>query len=231
MSTNQKRHDTFLEGRLVYLRLPDIEKDVRNGEWHHWFNDYNVTQELVHGVFPVSREMEEVIISDEIKRKDSLILSIIEKETHRHIGVISLKSIDMVSRTAEIGMVFGFHRIPNAALEAIALLTEHAFNRLNLAKVYAGQFENLWRWVVSLTMIGYRIEGFREAMGQRDGKRRGVVLTGITDEQFYALTAKRNGKLMPEDLSLLSTHKPTGNQLDELRNLLDGFNRKFDLPF
>jgi RimJ/RimL family protein N-acetyltransferase len=136
--------EPFLLGKIVSLRKPDLDLDIMQGDWHEWFNDYNTTQYLVHGLFPVSREEEYEIVKKNLNRSDSLILTIIDTQSKDVLGVISLTSIDHVNRRAEIAIVMGKRSTKvGAAIEAMALLTQHAFDRLNLEKIYAGQHESL----------------------------------------------------------------------------------------
>ena len=187
---NTMVEDKFIEGEIVYLRTPNIQTDIIEGEWHTWFNDQTVTKYLEHGIYPVTRREEAKIVEDQSNNKSTLLLSIILKKNSKHIGVISLKSIDLINRTAEIALVMGPQKALGAALEAMALMTGHAFNRLNLLRLYAGQHENLWKWVNSLELIGYKIEGYRKQGGIRNGSY-DIVLTGITADDFYKLTNKR----------------------------------------
>jgi RimJ/RimL family protein N-acetyltransferase len=213
-SANEK--NVFIQGELVYLRKPIIEKDVINGDWHQWFNDYEITKYLVHGVYPNDKETQVKIVEDQLKNKSSLILSIVDNKSDEMVGVISLKSIDLINRNAEIGIVMGFQKIPGGAVEAMALLTQHAFDRLNLIKLYAGQHEDLWKWVNTLECIGYKIEGVRRNAGIRNGKIYDVVLTGITKEDYYDLKTKYGGKLF-DSIESIFPRKRRENLIPDLK--------------
>jgi RimJ/RimL family protein N-acetyltransferase len=151
---------------------------------------------LIHGVFPLNREDQYRIIESGLNNKSGLLLSIIDNKTDKMIGVVSLKSIDLINGVAEIAIVMGFDKVPGAAIEAMALLTQHAFDRLNLNKLYAGQHMALWKWVNTLETIGYKLEGYRTNFGVRDGESYDIVLTGIDKENYYRLKAERGGKLI-----------------------------------
>lgn len=173
----------------VTLRAPDVTRDVLQGPWSTWFNDLVVTQFLRHGAWPVSRDQEADIVRDEMANPRSLLFAIdwtTNERLPRLIGCIGLRSIDLINRSAEIGLVVSGERPRGAALTAMRLVTEHAFDRLNLYKLYAGQHEGLEAWIRKLETIGYRREGYQEAMGWRDGKPYGVVLTGVTRPAFFA---------------------------------------------
>jgi len=210
------KENVFIQGDLVYLRRPITEKDVVNGDWHQWFNDYEITKFLVHGVFPNDRESQMKIVEDQLKNRSSLILSIVDNQSDEMIGVISLKNIDLINRNAEIGIVMGFQKVAGAAVEAMALLTQHAFDRLNLIKLYAGQHEGIWKWVNTLETIGYKIEGVRRNAGIRDGKVYDTVLTGITNEDYYKLKSMYDGKIF-DSIANLFSRKRRENLIPDLK--------------
>jgi ribosomal-protein-alanine N-acetyltransferase len=215
--------DCFLQGEKIFLRKPNIEKDIVNGNWHQWFNDMEITKHLVHGVYPNSSDEQIKIVEVELSRSNSILLSIIDKETEKMLGIISLKSIDLINRNAEIAIVMGFEKKPGVAIEAMALLTQHAFDRLNLQKIYAGQHEELWSWINTLKTIGYKIEGIRRKGGYRDGKSYDIILTGITDEDYYSLKMERGGKLID---SFEKTYKRKNkiNFIAEIKKIIKNIN-------
>jgi RimJ/RimL family protein N-acetyltransferase len=213
-----KNEETFLEGSLVYLRKPDVQKDVMEGEWHQWFNDMRTTKYLVHGVFPLNREDEALHVRKMVDDPSSLLLAVCLKATGRHIGVISLKGIDWLNRCAEIGLVMGVRDVEGAALEAMALLTKHGFDRLNLIRIYCGQHEALWAWVNTLELIGYRIEGCRRVAGIRGGRAYDVLMTAITAEDFYRLQAERDGNILTASTASLLSRSRKDNLLPQVRD-------------
>ena len=216
--------DDFICGESIYLRIPNIENDIINGNWHSWFNDPDVTKYLVHGVYPIDRFGEAKLVEAEMKKTNSLLLCIIQKTGGKHIGVISLKNIDLVNRTAEIAIVMGPERSSTAAIEAMAVIMKHAFERLNLSLLYAGQHEALWKWVNTLSLIGFKIDGFRKNAGFRNGESYGIFLTSVSSEDFFELQQMRNGKVLTEHPMKLLRARKKENPLDKLINTLDGFN-------
>lgn len=218
MYENNKR--AFIKGKLVYLRKPDIQTDIYGGDWNEWFNDREITKYLVHGIYPISKEEEAKLVQLEMENPKTLLLAIIDNKTHKHIGVISLKSIDLFNRIAEIAIVMGFDNVPGAALESMALMTEHAFERMNLNKLYAGQHEGLWKWVNRLELIGYRIEGYRRQGGIR-GVPYDIVLTGIIAEDYFRLKKERGGSILMDDYSSLYKKKWRENILPTIKDFFD----------
>ncbi|USR89931.1 GNAT family N-acetyltransferase [Phormidium yuhuli AB48] len=212
--------DSFLNGTVVYLRRPNLQIDVIEGEWHHWFNDYETTRYLSHGFFPITRDEELEIVKSNMKRSDMLLLTIVDIDNDKPLGLISLSDIDPVNRRAEIAIVMGKRKKLGAALEAMALLTQHAFDRLNLDKIYAGQHEKLWKWVNTLELIGYKIEGYREKFGRRNCKPYGVVLTGVEVDNFNELRSVRDGKILGDDIYSLMKSRSKKNKVFDLAQYL-----------
>jgi len=213
---NDSNSSVFLDGRSVYLRAPDLENDVQNGQWHNWFNHYGNTRFLSHGVFPVSKEEQLAFVKAALADRGTLLLSIVNKTTHAHEGVISLKHIDFMNRVAEIGIVTApKNRLGGTgAFEAMALLIKHAFSRLNLDLLYAGQHEGLWKWVNSLFMLGFRIEGVRNHAGVRNRDRYGIFQTSVSAKDFFELEAARGGDVLnPSPLEVLKG-RPVTNPMD-----------------
>ena len=143
------RLDVFLSGKIILLCHPDIELDIISGEWHSWFNDQELTKYLEHGVRSINATDEAQIIRSELAKSSNLIFAIVGKDCGKIFGVISIKDINHLLRRGEIALVTNSACLPGAALEAMALMTAHAFDRLNLQKLYAGQHEGLWKWVNS----------------------------------------------------------------------------------
>ena len=127
--------DAFLVGRTVYLRRPDVERDVEQGDWHRWFNDLTTTRYLVHGSRPISRAEEAEYVRAALASPRQLVLAVVDVATDAVCGTVSLGEIDHVHRRAEISLVLGriVRSAPSAALEAMALLSKHAFDRLTSA--------------------------------------------------------------------------------------------------
>ena len=56
----------------------------------------------------MDRESQKLIIQGELINKSALILCIVSNKTKKMIGVISLKSINLLNRNAGIGIIMGF---------------------------------------------------------------------------------------------------------------------------
>ena len=119
-------------GRAIYLRAPersDIEKN-----WYEWFSDPEITQYLSGHYWPNTVELQTVFFDSIQNTKDRLVLCICTKDTDEHIGICNLSLISWVHRYADIALIIGDQKYRNGAIaiEALALLVDIAFNRLNL---------------------------------------------------------------------------------------------------
>lgn len=218
---NPQEDDIFLEGEIVSLRQPNIEKDVINGHWHKWFNDPVTTQYLVHGRFPVNPKQQAQIVTQEMNDPTSLLLVVIQKESGRHIGIVCLKAINHILRSADLSIVFGDRTIKGAALESVALLTKHAFDRLNLQRISGGQHTDHWRWMNSLELIGYQLDGYRKDYGARDGKKYDIASYSVTSDRFYNLQQKRGGKICTVSILSFIKTKSKENKTDIMKQFFD----------
>lgn len=225
---SDRLRDAFLRGKIVTLCVPDVERDVLGGDWHSWFNDKDTTEFLEHGLYPISVAHEAEIVREAMASPNALLLTIASTEDGSLLGVIALRDITHPFRRAEISMVTNQRRVRGAALEAMALLTKHAFDRLNLIKIWAGQHEGLGQWANSLSLIGYKVEGLQRQQTIRNGAPADVLLIGITAEDFYALQEARGGDVVMGDAAALLSARPDLDRAGDLRGFLADLNGRED---
>lgn len=189
----------FLTAPSVYLR-PHLPSDVESG-WHQWFNDPEVNRFLHHGVFPNTREQQAAYLEELRRRQEArshLQLAIVERATGEFVGVISLGSVDWVHRNAELAMVIGRTdaRSRGIGREAVALVLDHGFNKMNLHRIWACQHVGLTRTKEGLKRyFGFRDEGtLREAMC-RNGEYQDLVVVGLLSREWRQLVDSAGGTL------------------------------------
>ena len=122
----------FLKGETIGLRTLN-EKDIE-GNYRHWLNDPEIVQFNSHGRFPMTPEKLSEFVQSSFKSNTSLVLAVIDFNTQKHIGNISLQNINWVDRNAEIAFLLGEKDYWGKAvmLEAGQLLISHGFDTLNL---------------------------------------------------------------------------------------------------
>lgn len=215
--------NVFITGDLVYLRYPDIQKDVIDGRWAEWFNDDSITKYLYHGVFPNTKDKQVEIVKSNLDKSDMVLLSIVEKQSDKLIGIVSLKDIDLLNRVAEITIVMDKEKyIAGAPFEAMALMTKHGFEKLNLNKIQAGQHVGLWKWINTLELIGYRLEGFIKSTHIRFGQISDSVRVGIDSKTYFDLLHQRSGNYLTNDVNNLLKTRRKDNMCEKLKSLVNG---------
>jgi len=167
MKLNKKKvkRDVFLEGKKIYLR-PLSTQDLEI--WYQWFNDPKITALMNKGHFPNTKATQEEYLKSLSKSKNDLQLGIVFKEDQPLIGIIGIHQIDWVHRRGDVSVVIGERRYwgQDIATEAIHLIAEHAFSKLNLNKLTAGMSSE-------------------NPTSKRSFEKNGFVVEGKTREQFF----------------------------------------------
>lgn len=162
-SKTQKRgYKVFIEGELVNLCIPSAEAIELDG-WADWFNNNSQLENTSHGVFPNFPESQLKVLEG-IRDRDKLVLLVCEKSINRAFGVVSLQSVNLVTKSAEIAINIGNPEasvMPSfAALEAMALISDHGFSIMGLDRICGGQaYPSLLGWNKLLEVIGFKVEG------------------------------------------------------------------------
>ncbi len=148
----------FLRGKSIFLSPLSKMHDLSTYET--WLNDQETTLFMGSGKFPVTIGELKSYIDAYNKSKDGILLGIFVKKSSRHIGNITLLSIDWRNRHAEVGIIIGDKeaRGKGYAAEAIRLVVAHAFDRLNLHKLYAGMIEGNDASRFAFKKVGFKEE-------------------------------------------------------------------------
>ena len=198
MGDEAPRYSVFIEGETVDLCVPS-EAAIEDG-WADWFNDARTTRWLSQGIYPNHVEDQRSFL-DSIRRRDRFAVLICGKGGGPLYGIISLSAIDWVARSAQISLVVG--KPPPGRqliqLEAMARVTEHAFQRMGLDRVWAGQAHpGLARWNQWLELLGYFTDGvLRRGFVKGRETVDNAVMIGCLVEDYQALKARRGGQFWP----------------------------------
>ena len=134
-----------MDKSLIEIKPLEIQY-LENSNWLNWLSDYETTKFQNQGYFPQNkirqiRYLEKILTSNEdamfsieIKR---------EKKINLHIGNVALHNIDFIHRRCVLGIIIGEkeYRGKGVGLHSWNFITNHAFNMLNLHKIYAYIFE------------------------------------------------------------------------------------------
>ena len=137
---------SYLKGKKI--QLVKFTDRYITAEYVSWLNDHDINRYLCTGRFPVSKK--DMYAPDDSKNLMFAIMSnigidsgeqaFVDKDYIHYVGTISLHDISWIDRKGEVGYMIGSkdHWGMGIASEAISLVVDYAFNRLNLNKVSAG---------------------------------------------------------------------------------------------
>ena len=153
-----------------------------------WLNDPEVTQGLMHFI-PFSMEDEEDWFEGMRKRpleEHPLVIEICSEEGWESIGNCGLFSIDWRIRQAEFGIMIGVKQQWNKGYgtEALILIIDHAFNTLNLNRIFLRVYENNPRAIRSYEKAGLSIEGRKRQAHFDKGQYFDVILMSILRSEW-----------------------------------------------
>ncbi len=147
------------ESRNIFIR-PLLPEDI--GESYiAWMNDPEVTQYLESRGTQYLHEDLVQYVKDIRKNDNNLLFGIFLKGSGEHIGNIKIGNISRVHRFADVGLVIGVKEQwgKGYATEAIRLVTEYAFEQLDLNKLVAGMYAPNEGSRKAFEKAGYNIAG------------------------------------------------------------------------
>lgn len=175
---------TFLTGKNIYLR-PLTLKDAK-GNYPNWLNDPEVCRFNSHAVFPYTKEKAVRYIRSAQSSREALVLAIVLRKNGAHIGNIALQNIDYVNRSAEFAILLGEKKYwgKGYSKEAAGLLVRHAFDQLNLNRVYCGTSATNTAMRRLALFLGMKQEGLRRKAQFKNGAYLDEAEFGVLREEF-----------------------------------------------
>jgi RimJ/RimL family protein N-acetyltransferase len=180
----------YAAGKLVYLR--PLEPQDLEGDYLAWINDPEVTHYTEVGTFPSTRRDLEEFYESTKASKSQVLLAIIDRQSHRHIGNVKLGPIHWVHRKATFGILIGDKNCWGGGIgeEATRLAVEYAFQRLNLNRVDLGVFAGHEAAVRCYEKVGFKLEGrFRQDLFS-GGEFRDRLWMGLLRSEYRAAEAR-----------------------------------------
>ena len=136
--------------------------------------------------FPNSKELQLKYFKEEIEGSDKkLQLGIYHKKDKILIGTISLNNIDFQHRKCEISGFIGEKKYQTLKpfLEANKLLIKHAFEQLNMNRIYGGSLnKDVSRFFVKL--LNFKEEGVLINDVYKNGHWNNVHLIGLLKKDY-----------------------------------------------
>jgi len=187
--------NAFLIGEKIYLSelsLEDITERMMS-----WYNDPEACTGNGQHIFPKPRQdpnankglvdyINSVSINSLTKSKHDYSFAIKDKLDDRHVGNITLQSIDWVARNAEITIMIGEKEYRGRGIgeEAWRLIMDWGFYTLNLNRLQCGTFSNNIAMQKIAKKVGMKQEGIRPKAAYKNGKYLDVILYGILKEDY-----------------------------------------------
>jgi len=174
----------FLENENIYLRNVCLE-DV-NDSYYQWLNDPQVNQFLETRFVVQSKVKIAEFVASKDGNANEILLAICDKKQDLHIGNIKLGPINWYHRRAEISLLIGNKEYwgKGIASQAIQLISQFAFQTLNLNKIMAGAYKNNIGSIKAFQKCGYKIEGEVEDYVLVNNQGVALIKLGITTKQF-----------------------------------------------
>jgi RimJ/RimL family protein N-acetyltransferase len=182
--------NAFLSGPHVYLR-PLEREDAPF--FVAWLNDPQVTRTLLL-YRPISLQAEEQFIATANQREHDLVLGIALREDDRLIGGTGLRDINAKDRHAGFGIVIGAKEEwkKGYGTEATRLIVGHAFETLNLNRVWLHVHSFNAAGIRAYEKVGFQREGVLRQEVFREGRYWDTIAMSILREEWGATAdAKR----------------------------------------
>ena len=153
--------NNFLRGKNLHLRelrMSDVKEN-----YYRWMNDPETTEFLESRFFPNSLEKIKEFV-ESVSDGNNPFFAIIANEGNCHIGNIKLGPINWIHRFADVALLIGEkdYRGKGFATESIRLITDYAFNDLNLHKLTAGCYAANTGSLKAFQKAGFSVEGVRK---------------------------------------------------------------------
>lgn len=183
---------SIIYGKRIRLRAVERE-DV--AKFHEWVNDPEVT----HGLsmyLPISMQGEVDWFENLMKQdphKRPLSIEIRKGKAWKLIGNCGAFGIDVVDRSAELGIMIGDKSEWNKGYgaEAMTLLLRHGFETLNLNRIALRVYAENVRAVRSYEKAGFVLEGrMREAV-YKHGKYDDVLIMSVLRSEWHSRTKEK----------------------------------------
>jgi len=218
------RYTTFIEGSAINLCVPN--RNALDDGWADWFNNTNVTTYLEQGCFPNLREQQEEFFQS-LVNNERFALIITPKDEDKAVGIISLSELNYRKRSCQVAMLIGDPTTKSKemlfGLEAMARVAEHAFLKLGMDRIWAGQsFPGLAKWNKHLEQIGYRSEGVLENAFVKGRIVTDMVMISCQFSTYEMIKKKRKGYFWPgtEKMQELIRTMPKNGFAESLRETI-----------
>jgi RimJ/RimL family protein N-acetyltransferase len=181
--------NAFLIGDRIYLRPLELEDAPTCATW---FNDQEVTRYLLR-YRPLALAEERDFLIKLAADPTVVSLGIALRSDDRLIGSAGLHHLDHKNRCSAFGIAIGEKAewSKGYGSEATSLLLRHAFDTVNLHRVWLHVHAFNERAIGCYERLGFRREGVLRDEVFRDGRYWDTLVMGILEQEWRALQAPR----------------------------------------
>jgi RimJ/RimL family protein N-acetyltransferase len=181
----------FLRGEKIYLREIRPSDVSQTSAYYRWMNDLEVNRYFEHtGFFPTSIEALMERVTSSIKNPDIIALAIMlptESEEAVHIGTVRIGPINWLHRFSELMITVDRpYWGKGYATEAVKLLRDHAFKKLNLHTLTAHAYSSNKASLRVLEKAGFTIQGTHINQFLLNGEYTDIHLLGMINPNHVA---------------------------------------------
>lgn len=176
-----------LLGERVYLS-PRGANDEDAEIFTEWLNDFQTTDFIARSGMLITVEGE----IKYLKEAEGYHFSIIELETNKLLGSISLENVHQINRYATLGIFIGDKDSRNKGYgaEAIELILDFGFNYLNLNNIKLDVLSFNERAIACYKKCGFKYAGCRRQCEYINGKYYDRISMDILKEEFTKTVIK-----------------------------------------
>jgi RimJ/RimL family protein N-acetyltransferase len=173
----------FLDGKLVCLR--GVRREDMSA-YQRWLDNPMVTEYLEMGWRPSTDLDLESAYSSLVGDANNVAFVVVDRESQKPVGVCGLYLISWIARRAQFNILMGepWSWDRGIGTEALTLLLDYGFNRLNLESVNLGVNCENRRAIRSYEKAGFIVEGQRRKFIYRNGRHYDMIVMSILREEF-----------------------------------------------
>lgn len=174
-----------ITGKKIYLR--EVRQSDINDNYYNWLNDPDVNQFLEIRYYPHSKDHISAFVKSKDGNSNEILYAICDKETKLHIGNIKLGPINWIHRFADVSLLIGEKNYwgKGLASEAIKLVSDVAFKKLNLNKLKAGCYSKNLGSVKAFKKVGFELEGELKDHWILNGSTQNQLLLGFLSKDYF----------------------------------------------
>ncbi|NOQ31664.1 MAG: GNAT family N-acetyltransferase [Helicobacteraceae bacterium] len=178
-------NNIFLETKRLLLEPLDMKHF--SDKYVSWLNTKEVVEFNRHGVFPNNDLKTKEYINSVQQSVYCIVLAMIDKDSQKHIGNIAIQNIDFINSNADVSIMIGDKVFwgKGYAYEAYEVIINHAFNTLNLHKIYIGTSENNIGMNKVAEKLGMKKDGIKRDALYKNGEYFDIHEYSILKNEFY----------------------------------------------